>query len=112
MDGISLILAMVSAGLLVHATRQIVRFNRRMPALWALLEARQRAHRVRALRDEARTNVPAARYLYDSVDFDDPEIRALKLALKQMHRSGILSLLLLIVVATATLAVWLIDVPG
>ncbi len=107
MDGIALVLTAVSAGLLVHATRLVVRFNRRMPELWQLLEARQRVHRVRELRDEAPSNVPAARYLYDRIDFEEPEIRALKLVLKQQHRSAILSLLLFIVVATATMAAWL-----
>ncbi len=106
MDGISLIFAVVSVGLLVHATRLIVRFNRRMPELWELLGARERTYRVRELRDEARSNLPAARYLYDSVDFEDPEIRELKLALKQLHRSAISSLLLFIAAATATLAAW------
>ena len=106
MDGIALLLTAVSAGLLMHATRLVVRFNRRMPELWQLLEARQRAHRVRELRDEARSNLPAARYLYDSVDFEDPEIRTLKLVLKQ-QRSAILSLLLFMVVATAAMAAWL-----
>ncbi len=107
MDGISLILDAISAGLFVHATRLIVRFNRRMPELWELLGARERAHRVRELRDEVRSNLPAARYIYDSVDFEDPEIHELKLTLKQLHRSAILSLLLFIAVATATVAAWL-----
>ena len=106
MDGIALLLTAVSAGLLVHATRLVVRFNRRMPELWQLLEARH-AHRVRELRNEARSNVPAARYLYDRIDFEDSEIRELKLVLKQQHRSAILSLLLFMVVATATMAAWL-----
>ncbi len=107
MDGIALLLTAASAGLLVHATRLVVRFNRRMPELWQLLEARQRVHRVRELRDEARSNLPAARYLYDRVDFENPEIRELKLVLKQQHRSAILSLLLFMVVATAAMAAWL-----
>ena len=99
---ISLLLVAVSVALLVHATRLVVRFNRRMPELWKLLEGTGRSHRVRELRDDVWSNLPAARYLYDNVDFEEPEIRVLKLELKQMHRSAISNLLLFMVVATAT----------
>ncbi len=101
-DTISLLLAAVTAALLVSATRLVVGFNRRMSGLWKLLETTGRSHRVRELRDDVWSNLPGTRYLYDSVDFEDPEIRALKLALKRMHLSAISSLLLFMVAVVAT----------
>ena len=96
----------VNALLLAGCVRQVWRFNVRMPELWRLLESKGRAHRVRELRDEARTNLPSTKYLYDDVDFDDSDIRALKLTLRAMHRNTILSLLLFGVVMTGTLALY------
>ena len=61
----------MTAVVLVSCVRQVWRFNVRMPELWRLLESKERAHRVRELRDEPRTNLPSAKYLYDEVDFDD-----------------------------------------
>ena len=86
--------------------RAVVRFNRRMPELWQLLEDGGRSDRVRELRDDVWSNLPAARYLYDSVDFEDPQIRALKLALKQMHRSAISQLLVFPTLVIAAVAIW------
>ena len=77
-----------------------------LPELWRLLESKGRAHRVRELRDEPRTNLPSTKYLYDEVDFDDRDIRELKLTLKVMHRNAILSLLFFGVVMTQTLVLY------
>jgi hypothetical protein len=107
MDTLFFIFAALSAYLLVKSIRLVVHFNRRMPELWNLLEARDRSHRVRVLHTEAWSNLPAARYLYDNSDFDVPEIRELKLALKQLHRSSITNLLLFMATSTAAVAVWL-----
>lgn len=96
----------VNAGVLVSCVRQVWRFNVRLPELWRLLESKGRAHRVRELHDEPRTNLPSAKYLYDEVDFDDRDIRELKLTLKAMHRNAILSLLFFGVVMTGTLALY------
>ena len=93
----------LDVALFVLAVRLVWRFNARMPALWSLLEAKGRAQRVRELRDEPWSNLPSKGYLYNDVDFDDPEIRDLKLSLKVMHRNGILSLLAFIVVLTVTI---------
>ncbi len=101
MDMIFFLLAALSAFLLVKSTRLVVHFNRRMPELWSLLEAMERSHRVRELHTDAWTNLPAARYLYDNIDFEIPEIRELKLTLKKLHRSAITNLLLFMVIATA-----------
>ena len=75
-----------------------------MPESWKLLEARDRSHRVREL-DTGWSNLPVARYLYDNVDLEDPEILELKLTLKQLHRSAISSLLLFMASSTASVAV-------
>jgi hypothetical protein len=107
MNTISFLLAALSIYLLVKSTRLVVHFNRRMPELWNLLGAKGRPHRVRELNTDAWSNLPAARYLYDNIDFEVPEIRELKLTLKQLHRSAITSLLLFMGSATATVAVWL-----
>jgi hypothetical protein len=107
MDTICFLLAALSVFLIVNSIRLVVQFNRRMPELWSLLEARERSHRVRELHTSAWSNLPAARYLYDNTDFEDPEIRELKLNLKQMHRSAITNLLLFMTVATAAVTAWL-----
>ncbi len=107
MDATLWLLAAISAVLLVRASAMIVRFNRRMPELWQLLETKDRSRRVRELTDNIWYNLPAARYLYDEVDFEDPEIRGLKLTLMRMHRAAISSLLMFIVSSTATVAAWL-----
>ncbi len=107
MDTIFYLLAALSIFLLVKSARLVVHFNRRMRALWSLLEARERSHRVRELHTDARSNLPAARYLYDNIDFEDPEIRELKLTLKQLHRSAITNLFVFMAIATAAVAVWL-----
>ena len=106
MIALSLLLAALSAAGLVHAVREVVRFNRRMPELWRLLEDTGRSDRVRELRDDPSSNLPATRYLYDSVDYDDPRIRALKLAPKRLHRSAIAHLLLFPLVAAAAVTLW------
>ena len=107
MDTIVFLLAALSVFLLVKSTRLVVHFNRRMPELWNLLEASERSHRVRELHTNAGSNLPAARYLYDNTDFEVPEIRELKLNLKQMHRSAITNLLLFMAIATAAVVAWL-----
>ena len=107
MDTTSFLLAALSVVLLVRSTRLVVSFNRRMPELWKLLETRERSQRVRELDTDAWSNLPAARYLYDDIDCENPEIRELKLTLKQLHRSAISSLLLFMAVATVAVAVWL-----
>ena len=107
MNTISFLLATLSIYLLVKSTRLVVHFNRRMPELRNLLAAKGRPHRVHELNTDTWSNLPATRYLYDNVDFEIPEIRELKLTLKQLHRSAIRNLLLFMASATATLAVWL-----
>ncbi len=96
----------LNAALLVRGARMVWRLNARMPELWRLLENTGRAHRVKELRDESRSNLPSTKYLYDEVDFDDSDIRELKLTLKLMHRSAIRSVLLFGVVITATIALY------
>ena len=98
----------LNAALLVRCTRMVWRLNARMPELWRLLENKGRRHRVRELRDESRSNLPSTKYLYDEVDFDDSDIREMKLTLKVMHRSALLSLLLFGVVITATIAIFIL----
>ena len=78
-----------------------------LPELWILLEARERPQRVCELHTDAWSNLPAARYLYDNIDFEVSEIRELKLTLKHLHRSAITHLLLFMVIVTATVAAWL-----
>jgi hypothetical protein len=107
MDTIFLLLAVLSVYLLVKSICLVVSFNRRMPELWNLLETSERSHRVRKIHIEAWSNLPAARYLYDNTDFEVPEIRELKLALKRLHRSAITNLLLFMVTSTAAVLVWL-----
>ena len=107
MDAISFFLAALSVYLLGKSALLVVRFNRRMPELWRLLEVSERSHRVREVHTDAWSNLPAARYLYNDNDFEIPEIRELKLTLKRLHRSAITNLLLFMVVSTAAVAVWL-----
>jgi hypothetical protein len=106
--GVALALALVAAvevGLLVRFVRIVWFFNREgMPRLWELLERRGLDERVRRLRDEAVTNLPQTQYLYDEVDCDDPEIRALKQQLRAQHRAAILSMLTFVAVAVAAAA--------
>ena len=96
----------LNAALLVRCATMVWRFNARMPELWRLLENKGRSYRVRELRDEPRSNLPSTKYLYDEVDFDDSDIREMKLTLKVMHRSAIRSVLLFGVVITATIALY------
>ncbi len=98
----------VNALLLVRGARMVWRLTlcARMPELWRLLENKGRRHRVRELRDEPRSNLPSTKYLYDEVDFDESDIREMKLTLKLMHRSAIRSVLLFGVVITATIALY------
>ena len=104
MSTIALVLSIaVNAIVLVSCVRQVWQFNVRFPELWHLLESKGRGHRVRELRDEPKTNLPSAKYLYNDVDFDDREIRELKLRLKAMHRNAILSLLFFGALMTVTL---------
>ena len=49
----------------------------------------------------------ATKYLYDEVDFDDRDIREMKLTLKVMHRVGVGSVLLIGVVMTGTIALFI-----
>lgn len=107
MDAIVFLLAGFSVYLLVRSIGLVVHFNRRMPELWNLLEARGLSQRVREVHTDVWSNLPAARYLYDDRDCEVPEIRELKLALKRLHRSAITNLLLFMVVSTATVAVWI-----
>ena len=97
----------LNAALFVRCVILVWRFNVRMPELWRLLENKGRAHRVREVRDEPRTNMPAAKYLYDEVDFGDRDIRELKLTLKVMHSVGIVSILLVTVVMSGTIALFI-----
>ena len=96
----------VNAGVLVSCVRQVWRFNVRLPELWRLLESKGRAHRVRELHDEPRTNLPSAKYLYDEVDFDDRDIRELKLTLKGHATKCHFITLFFGVVMTGTLALY------
>ena len=98
----------LNAALLVRGVRKVWRLNARMPELWRLLEHKGRRHRVRELVDEPRSNLPSTKYLYDEVDFDDSDIREMKLTLKVMHRSALLSLLLFGVVITVTIAIFIL----
>ncbi len=82
MNTISFLLAALSIYLLVISARLVVHFNRRMPDSWNLLGAQGRPHHVRELNTNAWSNLSAARYLYDNIDFEVPEIRELKLTLK------------------------------
>ena len=107
MDTVSFLLASLSVYLLARSIWLVVQFNRCMPELWILLEARERPQRVCELHTDAWSNLPAARYLYDNIDFEVSEIRELKLTLKHLHRSAITHLLLFMVIATATVAAWL-----
>ena len=91
----------------MKSIRLVVHFNQRMPELWSLLEVRERSHRVRELHPNAWSTLPAARYLYDDLDFEIPDIRELKLTLKQLHRSAITNLLLFMVIVTAAVFAWL-----
>ncbi len=100
----------LNAALLVRGATKVWRLTlcARMPELWQLLENKGRRHRVSELRDESRSNVPSTKYLYDGVDFDDSDIRKLKLTLKVVHRSAILSLSLFGLVITATIALYVL----
>jgi len=51
--------AVLNAALFVRSMVKVWRFNTRMPALWRLLQNKGRANRVREVRDDPRTNVPA-----------------------------------------------------
>ena len=44
---------------------------------------------MKEVRDDPWTNLPQQRYLFDEVDFDDPEIRASKLELRALWRKGL-----------------------
>jgi hypothetical protein len=83
-------------GWLAWSAFAVTRFNLRLRELWRLLQSKGRGRRVKEVRDDPWTNLPQQRYLFDEVDFDDPEIRALKLELRALWRKGIGSLVLVI----------------
>ncbi len=103
----ALIVAVVlNAALFLSCVKLVWRFNVRIPELWQLLKDKGRAHRVREVHDEPRTNLPSTKYLYDEVDFDDRDIRELKSTLKAMHRVAVGSVLLFGAVITSTIALF------
>ena len=101
-----IVLVALNAALFLGCVKLVWRFNVRMPELWQLLEDKGRAHRVREVHDEPRTNLLSTKYLYDEVDFDDRDVRELKLTLKVMHRVAVGSVLLFGVVITSTIALF------
>ena len=100
------LLVAVNVTVLVWCVRAVWRFNARMSELWRLLETKGRAHRVKELRDDPVTNLPPTKYLYNEVDFEDPDIRELKLTLKSMHQKGVGSILVFTAVVIGSMALY------
>jgi len=105
-----LLTVVAAAGWLVYVGRRVWRFNLRVRELWRLLEDKGRADRVREVLKDPLSNVPQTRYLFDDRDFEDPEVRVLKLELRPMWRGGVLSVLSSI--PLMLLILWLWDSAG
>ena len=78
----------VNVAVLVSCVRQVWRFNVLLPELWRLLESKGRAHRVRELRDEPRTNLPSTKYLYDA-GLPNQDSAQTREVLRNNHRQGV-----------------------